>query len=245
MNRELGKYLDIIQECGLFSGMDSASVLVMLDTLHARLAHFNTGEIVMAPGDGFTEAGIVLDGRMVANYIGLDGTMVNLKMLDPGDCMGVEYVWKSGMRSPVCVSAVRQSVMLMFCLEEPRQRKIHTELEIQLLVNIADMFTANNISLSHRVWMYGQKHIRARLKIYFMSLPRTGDIVTLPMKRSDLADYLGVDRSALFRELSRMQREGLIDVDRRNITLRNAAFFSFADHNGGDADAKENGQSAE
>ena len=36
---------------------------------------------------------------------------------------------------------------------------------------------------------------------------------------SALADYICVDRSAMVREISKMKKDGLIDSDRRKITL--------------------------
>ncbi|HML49612.1 MAG TPA: helix-turn-helix domain-containing protein, partial [Clostridia bacterium] len=43
--------------------------------------------------------------------------------------------------------------------------------------------------------------------------------VTPPFNRQELADYLAVDRSALSRELSRMQAEGLLRYDKNTFTL--------------------------
>ena len=55
--------------------------------------------------------------------------------------------------------------------------------------------------------------------------PKTGsskngsDTFELPFSMSALADYICVDRSAMVREISKMKKDGLIDSDRRKITL--------------------------
>lgn len=41
----------------------------------------------------------------------------------------------------------------------------------------------------------------------------------IPFNRRQLADYLGVDRSAMSNELSKMQRDGLIRVERNHFEL--------------------------
>ena len=41
----------------------------------------------------------------------------------------------------------------------------------------------------------------------------------LPFTYTDLADYLGVDRSAMTRELKNLKDEGIIEVTNRRITL--------------------------
>ena len=42
---------------------------------------------------------------------------------------------------------------------------------------------------------------------------------SIPFPRQQLADYLGVERSALSNELSKMQREGLISYHKNQFTL--------------------------
>ena len=39
----------------------------------------------------------------------------------------------------------------------------------------------------------------------------------IPFNRQELADYLGVDRSALSNELGKMRKEGMIEVNRNQI----------------------------
>ena len=43
--------------------------------------------------------------------------------------------------------------------------------------------------------------------------------IRLPLPQADLADYLGVDRAAMARELTRMKQEGLLSGARRTWTL--------------------------
>lgn len=43
---------------------------------------------------------------------------------------------------------------------------------------------------------------------------------TIPFSRQELADYLGVDRSALSNELSKMQRDGLIEFKKNEFILK-------------------------
>ena len=45
---------------------------------------------------------------------------------------------------------------------------------------------------------------------------------SLPFDRQQLADFLGVDRSALSSTLSQMQREGLLTLGRRTVELHTA-----------------------
>ena len=54
----------------------------------------------------------------------------------------------------------------------------------------------------------------------FQAAQRGSYAFTIPFNRQQLADYLGVDRSALSNELSKMQREGLLQVHRNYFSLK-------------------------
>ncbi|MDD4690459.1 MAG: helix-turn-helix domain-containing protein, partial [Eubacteriales bacterium] len=43
--------------------------------------------------------------------------------------------------------------------------------------------------------------------------------ILLPISKKQLADYLGVQRPSLFRELKKLQDERIIEIDNRVITL--------------------------
>ena len=55
---------------------------------------------------------------------------------------------------------------------------------------------------------------------YFgIKLKNNSNIFLIPYSRKDMADFLGVDRSALSRELSRLKDDGLIDYEKNIFKL--------------------------
>lgn len=56
---------------------------------------------------------------------------------------------------------------------------------------------------------------------YFLQLAGQADSpsFSLPFTMVDLADYLSIDRSAMTRELGRMKKEHLIEIDKRRVHL--------------------------
>ena len=63
------------------------------------------------------------------------------------------------------------------------------------------------------------KSIRGRLISYFSQemVQQGSSRFIIPFNRQELADYLGVDRSALSNELGKMRKEGMIEVNRNQI----------------------------
>ena len=91
----------------------------------------------------------------------------------------------------------------------------------KLIQNLLTVCAAKNLQLSQRILHTAPKGIRARLMSYFSEcVKRAGQYsFDIPYNRQQLADYLGVDRSAMCSELSRMQREGLLRAERSDFTL--------------------------
>lgn len=71
------------------------------------------------------------------------------------------------------------------------------------------------------VYILQQRTLRGKILLYFNYLCKEycENYFTLPMPFIDLADYLSVDRSALMREIKKLNNEGIIKSDRRKITL--------------------------
>ena len=67
----------------------------------------------------------------------------------------------------------------------------------------------------------GQRTLRSKLLsfIEYMKHDYGKSTFTMPLPYSDLADYLGVDRSAMMREIKKLNEENLILTSKRKITI--------------------------
>lgn len=45
-------------------------------------------------------------------------------------------------------------------------------------------------------------------------------VILLPISKRQLADYLGVQRPSLFRELKKLKEEGIIEINNRTIAIK-------------------------
>lgn len=80
----------------------------------------------------------------------------------------------------------------------------------------------NKISINNnRIEILTNKTIRNKLLVYFKQISKKNKskIIYLPYNYTDLADYLAIDRSAMYRELKNLKEEGLIEIKDKRITL--------------------------
>ena len=91
----------------------------------------------------------------------------------------------------------------------------------QTLRNLVRTISDKYFSLSRRIDLLVMKSLRAKVAAYLLSEAARAHSLTfsIPFSRIQLADYLNCDRSALSRELSTMQKEGLIDTYRSSFKL--------------------------
>lgn len=86
-----------------------------------------------------------------------------------------------------------------------------------LLCIMLDKISINN----NRIEILTNKTIRNKLLVYFKQISKKNKskIIYLPYNYTDLADYLAIDRSAMYRELKNLKEEGLIQIKDKRITL--------------------------
>ena len=89
------------------------------------------------------------------------------------------------------------------------------------LQNLVRTISDKYFLLSRRVDLLVLKSLRAKVCAYLLSEAEQQGSLTfsIPYSRIQLADYLNCDRSALSRELSLMQRDGLLDTYRSSFKL--------------------------
>ena len=138
----------------------------------------------------------------------------------------VEQSWQSGDWSSVSGRILHfVSILIVFyvlSLAAGRLLDPGTERwRQQMARNLLQIAARKNLGLARRNLYTAPKTIRGRVTAYFSALAvQQGSLrFTLPFDRQQLADFLGVDRSALSNTLSRMQREGLLELGRRTVEL--------------------------
>jgi len=130
-------------------------------------------------------------------------------------CAGIE-------RIPVSVIAAENSEVLFI----PFKKLMHTceascSFHQLLIENMMKVIARKNLMLTMKIEIAGKRTTREKVLAYLVQEKRKAgqDSFRIPYNRIELADFLCVDRSALSRELGRMQAEGLVAYDKDCFTL--------------------------
>ena len=211
--------LPLLQSTTLFSGLSAEELQALLTRLGAVERSFGRGEVLVLAGAPSRRVGVVLSGELEAYRPGPEGARVPITRVEPGGVFG-DVLGGSSLSSPVTVVASAPCEVLLVPYEklllpgaDPARQRV--------LQNLVRTISDKYFLLSRRVDLLLLKSLRAKVCAYLLSEAEVHHSLTftIPYSRIQLADYLNCDRSALSRELSLMQRDGLLETYKSSFKL--------------------------
>ena len=220
----------LLANTALFRGASPQEAEAMLNCLGAAERGYTKGEQIYHSGDYVTDLGMVLSGSVLIQTDDLWGNTTVLDRIGPGQIFAETYACVPGEPLMVDVVAAEGTQVLFLNVERVLRVCSHTcAHHSKLIRNLLLLSAQKNLNLSRKIFYTSSKTIRGRLLSYLSYQARRNGTpsFTIPFNRPQPADYLNVERSALSNELSKMQRDGLLVVEKNHFTLtRNSSNLS-------------------
>lgn len=214
---------EFLSSTQLFAGSRPQEIEAMIGCLDAREKRFAEGSYIHHMGDVIKTVGLVLEGSVRVESVDVWGNVSVLGITNAGGMFGEAYAAVPDEPLMVDVVAAEDCRILFLNLAKvlatcPRACPNHSRTS----ANMTAIIARHSLALSRRIFHVAPKTIRGKVLSYLSDMAeRTGAReFDIPFDRQQLADYLGVDRSALSAELSRMQKAGLIETHRSHFTLK-------------------------
>lgn len=213
-------YIYSIRKCYLFDGIKDEQLADAIKLLNGRIKKVVKDDYVVQLGGTMQYAGLLLKGKIESSFQNENFDQITMHTFTGGYLFGEGLVINHAKNSPVQVRAVEDSVVLFIDLEMIYAAADNTPIRNILARNLIKSLAKKNLILNQKVRILSQKSLRDRIFIYLRTLPKDKDgYVRIPFTQTALAEYLGVNRSALSRELGRMQNEGLLVIDGKRIKI--------------------------
>lgn len=218
----MNQFYPTLQKCALFKDIDTSELKSMLNCLEARTVSYSRNEIIFCEEDPARYVGIVLSGKVQIIKEDFFGNRNIIALMDVSQMFGEAFACAGVQRLPVTATAVCDSEILLI----PCRRIITTcsnscEFHNRIISNLLQILAAKNLLLNQKLELISRRTTREKLMAYLMNQAKQNksNTFTIPYNRQALADYLGVDRSAMSSELGKMRREGLVDFSRNQFHL--------------------------
>lgn len=210
----------LLQKSPLFAGLSEPDCAFALSLLGAEVRSYAKGEFLHRAGDPVSFFGFVLSGVIGVYSDDLDGNRVLMASVETGDSFGESLCYLAHPAAPVCIEASEDARVLL--LHTAVLRRPSPDPRVFAL---RDRFTATLASrtlvMNDRIQILSKRTLREKLLTFFAQACRKNRAPTfsVPFDREGFALYLGCDRTALSRELSKMQKEGIIEFYRNSFRI--------------------------
>ena len=210
-------------EAELFSGLSDEEITTLLQCLKAVRRSYKKGEVILAEGSVTENIGVVLSGRLIIYGTDAWGNTSVFGSIAPGAVFAEVYACIPGQPLLVTAAAGEDSEILFINAGSVLTSCSNAcPFHARLARNLLTVCAHKSLRLSQRILHTSPKSIRGRLMSFFSEWAKISGSSSfqIPYNRQQLADYLGVDRSALSGELSKMRKEGLLEYEKNKFRLK-------------------------
>lgn len=179
---------------------------------------FQRGGLIFSEGDAGTGFYVIIDGRVKIFKLSFDGKEQILHILGPGEPFAEVAVF-AGSTYPANAVALEKSRLFFF------PRKAFAELiatQPALAMNMLATLSLRLKQFAHMIEALSLKEVPGRLAAYILVDSRqnsTEQSIKLTVSKTQLASLLGTIPETLSRILTKMNKQGLIDIEGSTITI--------------------------
>lgn len=214
--------LPLLKKVPLFANIAAKDLNALLCCLAATQKTYAKNDFIFTENEKISAIGILQSGSAQIIKEDLWGNRTIIELLETGGLFGEAFSCAQTKRLPVAVLATVKTKILWINYQKiistcPSSCPFHTK----LIQNMLQIIAAKNIMLTQKIEHITQRTTRSKLLSYLSAQAKIQqkNSFTIPFNRQELADYLSVDRSAMSSELSKMQREGLLQYKQNHFTL--------------------------
>ncbi len=214
--------LEFLRHVRLFTGMTEDEISSALLSLQAREKRYGKGQALLHAGDFTDRLGLVTEGSVTIESNDAWGNRTILSHVGKGQLFAESYALLEN--EPLLVDVVaNEDCRILFLRVGSLQRlsSMPSSWAFRFTANLLTVSSLKNLHLAGRSFHTAPKTVRGRVMAYLntVSLQTQSREFEIPFDRQQLADYLNLDRTALSKELGRMQEEGLIKTKKKHFVI--------------------------
>lgn len=208
-------FYEILLKCPLFHGIESSDLNSMMACLDGKTIDVAKGNPVFLEGAPARYVGVVLSGAVQVVREDYYGNRSVMTVLQPGELFAEAFSFAGLETMPVSVIAIKDSkVLLLDCRRVLTSCSNSCHFHGLLMKNLLQGMAQKNLALSKKIRYMSQKSTKEKLMAYLLDQAKqhkSAEFV-IPYDRQALADYLGVERSAMSAEIGKLKKSGQIDT---------------------------------
>jgi len=210
-----------LRQARVFRGLSEAEFEAALARGLARGARYDKGATIAEAESRRSEFLIILSGRIQGVREQEGGNQDFVQLFVPGEICGLDIVCSVTRRCPFRLQALDETDLVCIDYDAMFSGKTPVAAEQKLREGVTQALANESLRRLHKIDVLYRRALRDRVCVYLrnLSILTSSSSVETNMDREQFAQYLGVNRSALSHELSKMRKDGLIDFRKSKFTL--------------------------
>jgi len=215
------KMLPVLEKSALFSGIDPADLPGLLSCIESREVGFQREDVLLQRGDVTERLGLVLAGTVHILREDFWGNRSIVGLAGPGEIFAESYAL-TGAPLGVSVQAASDGAALL--LRAGKMISGCTQVcgfHERLSRNLLGLVAKKNLLLTEKMRHMARKTTREKLLSYLSAQALRAGMseFEIPLDRQQLADFLGVERSAMSSALGKLRDEGVLEFRKNRFRL--------------------------
>lgn len=222
MNHNFEKYIETLQKNPLFHDIPIMNISLLLSRLQASLKSFPKNSYIKNSGEPTDFIGIVLTGEIHIIQDDYYGNRNIIASVIENELFGEAFACTNMKHLPVDIIAandctilfLNSNILLSSC-------DGNCSFHHKLINNLLHIIAVKNMMLNQKLTYTAHKTTKEKLLAYLndMAKQNAADEFTIPFNRQQLADYLGIERSAMSTELNKLAKAGILETQRNHFKL--------------------------
>lgn len=206
-----------IRDIPLISTVNEEQIHALMECHEISLRKCGRNETVYNRNSECSGMDIVLSGGLVAYALSSNGSESVVFDFQKGSVIGANLLFGNVNRYPLNIYCT-QSCELLHLSKAAVSELLHN---YGFMMNFVQSISQNSQGMNQKIAIYTKKSLRENLLDYFeaLSVEQESKTIRLPISKKQMADYFGVQRPSLFRELKKLKDEGVIDIQNKEITI--------------------------
>ena len=206
----------------LFRDLTKEELNELFDLNIGTIKKYVREEIIISPDEPFDYLGVILYGEMDVLRVFENGDQYQVHLLKENSVIGIDTI-ANGRDVNLFFHIAKTDVQIFLLPVNSvlRSGDIPEAIRQKLVEAILGILVHENFRQHQKIDVLSVNNLRDRIYRYlsYQQFKRKTQVFEIPYNREQMADYLCVNRSSLSRELSNMEKSGIIKFDKNKFEL--------------------------
>ncbi len=210
---------DSLINCSLFKGVSKEQITTHMGSIEYQTVMYKKNDVIAIEGDDAPSLGIIISGSVEIQKLYASGKIITIERLGQGDIFGEVIIFSQMGRYPSTIVSSENSQILFI----PKSEMLKLcSINIHVLNNFMALLSDKILMLNKKLRNLSFETIRQKVSSFIIDeyKRQKSNPIKFNISRKEMADYLGIQRPSLSRELIHMKEENLIDFDKHYIKIK-------------------------